>query len=627
MPMLRLQFKGGVDIEATPTAAKGTWSLVNLVRWREGFMEFMRGWLQICATALTGVCREIHFWSDLMSREWFAAGTNNHLYIEQNGALFDITPMVGFTPGPVSSGSTPFSLLIWSCDNFGQDLIAVPSKQGIFIWTPPNTSVPAALIAPNQTAAVLTGGDVGTSLAAWTPITDGAFIIAVNGINESIGPMNFTAVTDLADIVAVLQAGVGALATVAGILSGSSWIFTLTTVLDGTSATLSYATPPASGTDISALLGWTSALATSLVQGAGGGGAPPYNQGAFVTMPEQIIMAFGSSPAPGVPTYPGPLDPMLVTWCDQSNFTQWAASTTNQAGSFRLSRGNRIVGGLQAPVGILLWTDFDVWSVTYIGFPLVFGFFEVGSNCGLIAQKAATVLGSIPYWMSDHGFFQLTQAGAEQIPCSVWDIVFLNLDMANQDKCVAGANYHYNEVWWFYPSINGGSGEIDSYVKYNLAEKEWDYGPATPEQANAMARTAWTDQNRPGPPVSADLAGLLQQQDTGLTANGSPIAGIMARSGYLDIAEGEMYPYADQYIPDFIWEGDDPAVYVTLYFRRWPGDTPSFQGPFLVTPTTEYISFRVRGREVAEEITIANSGTWVRRGVPRLRWQPDGRYG
>jgi hypothetical protein len=101
----------------------------------------------------------------------------------------------------------------------------------------------------------------------------------------------------------------------------------------------------------------------------------------------------------------------------------------------------------------------------------------------------------------------------------------------------------------------------------------------------------------------------------------------MARSGYLDIAEGEMYPFVDQYVPDFIWEGENPGIYLTLYFRRWPGDTPSTQGPFLITPTTEYISLRARGREVAEEISIANPGTWVRRGVPRIRWQPDGRYG
>ena len=631
MPFLRLQFKGGVDIEISQTAAKGTWSQTNLIRWRSGFLEFMRGWQQICATALAGICREIHFWSDLVSRQWFACGTNSHLYIEHAGVLYDITPAAGFTPGSASSGSVPFSLLVWSCDNFGQDLIAVPSGQGVFLWVPPNTGTKAALIAPNETPAVLTGGLVGNAIGPWNAITAGGFSITINGSTVIVGALNFSAAAVEADVVAIVQAGLNAavgagVVTMSGTAPGGNWQFILTTISTGTSATLGNAFPPSSGTDISSMLGWTSALTAGLVQGAGGAGAPPYNQGAFVTMPEQIIMAFGSSPAPGTPAYPGPQDPMLVTWCDQSDYTDWAASTTNQAGSFRLSRGNRIVGGLQAPVGVLLWTDFDVWSVTYIGFPLVFGFFEVGSNCGLIAQKAATVLGSIPYWMSDHGFFRLTQAGAEQIPCSVWDAVYLNLDEANQDKCLAAANYHYSEVWFFYPSISGGSGEINSYVKYNIAENEWDYGLATAGQANAMARTAWTDQNRPGPPVAADLTGLLQEQDSGLTANGKPIEGIMAQSGYLDMAEGEEMVFADQWIPDGIWEGDDPSIQVSLYFRRWPGDPPSIQGPFTVTPSTEYITFRARGREVAEQITGTGNG-WFRRGVPRLRIAPDGRYG
>jgi hypothetical protein len=346
-------------------------------------------------------------------------------------------------------------------------------------------------------------------------------------------------------------------------------------------------------------------------------------------MPEQILMAYGSSPDGGM------IDPLLVRWCDQSDFTDWQPTATNQAGSFRLSRGNRIVGGVQAPVGALLWTDIDVWNVTYIGFPLVFGFLQIGSNCGLIAQKALTVLGSIPYWMSDHGFFQLTQAGAAQIPCSVWDKVFLDLDEANSDKCIAGSDYHFSEVWFFYPSKSGGSGEIDSYVKYNVAENEWDYGQATPEQANAMARTAWTDQNKNNFPYSVDLAGILQNQDQTLDANSQPMTGVMAQSGYMDISDGGEMMAVSRYIPDFRWEGANPSLQLTLLFRRWSGDgnndsdadnPPSIQGPFTVTPKTRYITFTVRGREVAELITCDAADTWFRRGIPRIMAEADGEF-
>ena len=46
---------------------------------------------------------------------------------------------------------------------------------------------------------------------------------------------------------------------------------------------------------------------------------------------------------------------------------------------------------VELPTGTitLLFTDIDLWSVQYIGFPLVFSFQNIGQLCGLIAQKAA----------------------------------------------------------------------------------------------------------------------------------------------------------------------------------------------------------------------------------------------
>jgi hypothetical protein len=607
-----------VDLEKTATGQRGGWVASNLLRWREGLAEKLRGWSQVSATALSGVCRSLHYWVDLVSVMRTAAGTNTHLQVLQGTTIYDITP-AHFIPGPVSSGTTPFSLLIWALDNFGEDLIAVPSGQGIFLWTPTNPpSRKAALIA---SGAILTGGFITPSIAPWQSVTNGGLSITINGVVVNLTGLDFATIQSQSDITTIIQNAIGSPAEVSATASSSGWQFIIETTRTSAAASLTYATPPATGTDISELIAWASDSALSL---ANGNSAPAHNQGAFVAMPEQIIMAFGCSPDGGAQ------DPMLVRWCDQSDYTDWQASATNQAGSFRLSRGNRIVGGLQAPIGAILWTDLDIWSVTYEGFPLVFGFFQVGSDCGLIAQKAAVVLGSIPYWMSPAGFFQLTSSGAQQIPCTVWDQVFLNLDAANQDKCIAGSDYLYNEVIWFYPSLNGGSGEIDSYVKYNVAENEWDYGPAAPGMANLMSRSAWTDQNKPGPRFSVDLSGLIQQQDSGLDANGAPMTGVMAQSGYLDIADGGQIMAVSRYIPDFKWEGTNPSLQLTLLFRRWSGDDDpegsSVQGPFTITPSTRYVTFTARGREVAELITCDAADTWFRRGVPRIMAEPDGEY-
>lgn len=285
---------------------------------------------------------------------------------------------------------------------------------------------------------------------------------------------------------------------------------------------------------------------------------------------------------------------------------------------------------MQIPLTVFIFTDLDVWSMRYIGFPLIYGFSQIASNCGLIAQGAAVILGSVPYWMSDHGFYRMGSGGAEQIPCSVWDVVYKDLDAVNQDKCIAASDSDYSEVFFFYPSLSGGTGEIDSYVKFNIAENIWDYG--------RLARTAWTDQNKPsngvaGTPFGADLNGLIQQHDLGFDDDGAAMTGIFIRSGYLDMQDGGQQMVANRLIPDFLWDGDNPTISVRFLFRNFPGDTPTVAGPFTITPATNFVTvgtlvpfptIGVRAREVAIEIDCEALGAWFRHGVSRLRTAPDG---
>ena len=416
-------------------------------------------------------------------------------------------------------------------------------------------------------------------------------------------------------------------------MADGNWQFTVS--LTGPTATLSYANPPTdlAVTDISTALAWTSTTAALL---APGGPPPAQNQGMLVLDQIQIILAYGCTPVGG-----GSHDAMLNRWCDQSDYQDWVASTTNQAGSYRIPHGSRIIGAIVVPGMALEWTDIGLWAIQYIGFPLVFSFQQIGQNCGLIAQKAAVVMGQLVYWMSDHGFFIFGGGGPQQVACPLWDIVYKNLDENNRDKIIAGTDYHYSEVWWFYPSLNGATEEIDSYIKLNTESNSWDYGPAATGVPNQFSRTAWTDQNQPGSPVSVDLAGLLQQMDQGFTANGQPIVGGFIQTGFTDIANGGGELSVDQFLPDFKWDGPNPEIELSLLFRSYPGDTPTVMGPFTITPTTEYITLRkpkvitmddgteftaypaVRGREVAVEI-ITVSGWW-RWGNPRMRAAPAGR--
>ena len=349
--------------------------------------------------------------------------------------------------------------------------------------------------------------------------------------------------------------------------------------------------------------------------------APVVNQGFFVAMPQQQLVAWGSS-------FSGVSDPLLLRWSDVSNYNVWIAQSVNQAGSFRIPTGSRIVSCMQAPQQALIWTDLDVWAMQYVGAPLVYGFNKIGSNCGLIAPKAAAQLSNMTYWMSQKQFFMLSANGVQMIPCPVWDVVFQNLNTTYVNNIRAAANTSFNEIWWFYPSSASTNGENDSYVKYNTLLQVWDYG--------SLSRTAWIDQSVLGQPIAAGADRYLYQHEVGNSANGQPMDSNMT-TGYFAMAEGDQQVFVDQIWPDMKWgtyNGTNNAtVYLTINSVNYPGDTPITYGPYPMTQSTEYLSVRVRGRLFSFTIgsmdangNLVGGEIFWRLGKIRYRLAPDGKY-
>jgi hypothetical protein len=353
--------------------------------------------------------------------------------------------------------------------------------------------------------------------------------------------------------------------------------------------------------------------------------APPVNDGIFVAMPQRQIVAWGS-------TETGIQDPLLISWCDVNNFNQWISLVTNQAGNYRIPKGSRIVGAVQGPQQGIIWTDIDVWSMQYIGPPLVYGFNEIGSGCGLIGRKAAGSMNGIYYWMAPRQFFSLGGAGVLPIECPVWDVVFQNVDtsidpvsgVSRAQKIRFAANSLFGELVWYYPSLTGGTGEVDSYVKYNVPLGIWDYG--------TLGRTAWVDQSVLGPPIGADPNSLLlYQHETSNDADGQAMS-CFAQTGYFALAEGDFQTFVDLIWPDFKWrQYGQPAaasalVQITFFVADYPGDTPVEYGPYSVTQATEYFNTRLRGRLVSIRISSQDLGSWWRIGALRYRFSPDGKF-
>jgi hypothetical protein len=348
--------------------------------------------------------------------------------------------------------------------------------------------------------------------------------------------------------------------------------------------------------------------------------SPTINDGMFVAMPQRQIVAWGS-------TYNGIKDPLLIRWCDVDDYAQWTALITNQAGSYRIPKGSRIVQCIQGPQQGLVWTDLGIWAMQYVGQPYVYQFNEIGTGCGLIGRKAAGSVNGVVYWMGPSQFFKLSGNGVEPIRCPVWDVIFQDLDTDNLDRIRIAPNSRFGEISWYYPTKSNG-GENDAYVKYNYVLDQWDFGSNS--AANPyVSRTAWINESVLGPPIGAALNRYIYQHETSTDADGVAMDSYF-QTGYFVLSDADVLMFIDQVWPDMKWGyygGVQSAnILLTFYVTPYPGQAATAYGPYTLTQASTYITPRFRGRLVSIKIESSDIGSWWRLGNFRYRLQPDGRF-
>jgi hypothetical protein len=346
--------------------------------------------------------------------------------------------------------------------------------------------------------------------------------------------------------------------------------------------------------------------------------SPIVNAGVVVAMPQRQLIVWGS-------TFTGVQDPLLIRWCDVNDYTVWLGTVTNQAGSYRIPKGSRIVSSIQAAQQTLIWTDLGLWAMQYVGLPYVYQFNEIGTGCGLIGRKAAASMSGKVYWMGQSQFYELAGSGPTPIPCPIWDVIFQDLDTTNLDKIRIAVNSRFGEVSWFYPT-KGNGGEINAYVKYNTILNQWDYGN--------LARTAWINESVLGPPIGAGTDQYIYQHETSQNiavngVNNLPMSSSF-QTGYFVISEADLKMFIDQVWPDMKWGyfggTQNAQVQMTFYVTDYAGQTPTAYGPYNLTESTQFISPRFRGRLVSIKISSDDVNSFWRIGNMRYRLQPDGKF-
>lgn len=669
MPYGKITLQPGVNTEISRFASAATWVECNLIRWFQGILQKLGGWRKLVNTQLIGTARGIHTWSDLQNNPYIIIGTDLAVEIYDGGVIEDITPIRATDNVAVdfSTVNTETTVTIVDAGNGAEvtdriNIVTPVSVGGIILYgtysvaTVVDVNTYTVEAADAATSTVSNGGAVPvydtTNLSSVVTVT-------LNDHGYSIGDI----------YPANVSTSVGGL-TISGNYVVATVPTTDTFTIDGGSAAGSTATASENGGDVRIEYYIHSGSATPvIVSGYGGGdygdgdygldnggaavatplrqwffdtwgqdaignptngtlyvwippfasnpnmtavsGAPSAMTASFVAMPQQIVVALGAEAS-------GTQDPKLVRWCDVDDYNTWIASGTNQAGSFRIPTGSRIVGGFQTPFQAIIWTDLDAWAMQYVQPPFIFGFNRIGNNCGLIAARAATALQTQVYWMGSKQFYVFGGGlGVQTLPCTVWDIVFNNLDTSNLDKIFCATNSLFNEISWFYPSTSG-NGEIDSYVKYCTDGGLWDYG--------SMVRTCWEDQSVFGPPVAVDGDKYLQQHEVSNDADGLPMNSY-AVSSFSELSEGQDFIFLDQVLVNVDDEAAGTTLDLVLYSAKNTASAVLTKGPYSVTASTQYVSTRLRGRFLAMRIGSSDLGSFWRWGATRYRYAPDGKWG
>lgn len=618
MPLKKIQFKAGVNRENTRYTTEGGWYDCNKVRFRYGTPEKIGGWSQLSTTnTFEGTARSLWPWSSLLG-----LGTNLKFYIMYGSAYFDITPLRSTTPaGAITFAASNGSATITATD------VAHGGITGDFV-----TFSGAVSLGGNITAAVLNqeyqitvvDNDTYTFTATATANASdtgngGASVVGAYQIN--VGPATQSPLS-----------GWGA-----GPWGGGTWGVGSTSI-----ESLRVWVQQNFGEDLiygpkdGPLYYWdnSSGLTTrgvNLTSLTGASDVPTIQRLILVSDTSRFVLAFGCNDY-------GTADQnlMLIRWSDQESAVNWTPAATNQAGSLQLSHGSEIVGVAQVRQEILVWTDISLYSLQYLGPPIVWGSQLLADNITLISDRAMATAAGVTYWMGEDKFY-MYDGRVQTLACDLRQYIFSDFNQNQAEQVFASTVEQFNEVWWFYCSADNNTSSPDKYVVYNYLERIWYYG--------TMERTAWMDASIISNYPIAAYGDQLLYQEVGVDDNSTGIpAAIEAyiTSSEFDIDDGNNFAFVWRVLPDITFRGStngSPSALLTLYPLQNSGsgyNNPaslggSDDGTITRTATvpveqfTGQVNIRVRGRQMAMKISSDGIGVAWQLGSPRIDMRLDGR--
>jgi hypothetical protein len=635
----KLNFKPGFNKMVTDSGGESQWVDGDFVRFRYGLPEKIGGWSQLTNSnnTLPGVARAQHDFTSIAGEKYVAIGTSQGLFLYYAGEFYDITPLDTAITGAdfdattgsatVTVNKTSHGLLDGRYVTFSS--VTVPTGSGYATSDFENNTFEVLNKTANTFEITMPSTSAGTTSGTGSAQIDPYIIVGPTFQTAGFGWGTDTWGSDTwgtesATSDVILDPGIWSLDNFGQIL--------IATIHNGKTFT------------------WNAGAASPRAQRAVlMSGAPTKTILTQVSDRDRHVFHFGTETTIGDPTTQ---DPMFIRFSDQEDFNTYQPTATNTAGTFRLDKGNEIVGAVSGKDYTLVLTDTSAYVIQYVGPPFTFSVRQVGTNCGLIGQNALSYSNGIVFWMSGEGGFFMYDGTVKAIPCLVEDFVFtttgdnLGLNYNSSQLVYCEHNTLYNEINWFYPA--SGSEQINRCVVYNYAENVWT--------TSSLARTSYLDQSVFNLPYATDYnktalpnfpiqgitnkygASTYYEHEKGtdqVNSSGTTSINAYIQSGDFDITnsnnmadlrgDGEYIMSMRRFVPDFkVLTGNSK---VTLLLNDYPSGTATSSplGPFTITSSTDKVDTRARGRLLAIKIENDAIGETWRYGTLRVDVRPDGR--
>ena len=650
----KLNFKPGFNKMVTDSGAESQWVDGDFVRFRYGLPEKIGGWnqLSIAGETLPGVARAQHAWTSLAGERYAAIGTSQGLFLYYGEQFFDITPLDTAITGCTLTTVNGSNVLQVNKGSHGLEVGRYVTLSGVTV-TGASDFTTAELEKAYEILTVATvdkftvqavraeGGTGMTAAGAATvnPYVEVGPVFQTVGYGWSTSTWNTsTWGTERATSSVILDPGNWSLDNYGQVL--------VATIRDG--ETFTWDAGASNARTIRASKS-TSGFSTSA--------NPTASRLTQVSDRDRHLFHFGTETTIGDPTTQ---DPMFIRFSNQEDLNDYTPTAVNTAGTFRLDKGNRIVGAVSGKDYTLVLTDSSAYVIQFVGPPFTFSVRQVGTNCGLIGQHALSYSDGKVFWMSGEGGFFVFDGTVKSLPCLVEDFVFttnsnnLGINYNATDIVYAEHNTLYSEVNWFYPK--SGSDQIDRCVTYNYGENVWT--------TSSLARTSYvdtgvfdvpyaTEYDKTSLPVFGDILGITNTYGAStyyahevgtdqVNSSGTTSINAFIESGDFDITaartrqgqttgmvdyrgDGEFFMSVKRFIPDFkVLTGNSK---ITLLLNDYPNNTASSSplGPFTITNSTDKVDTRARGRLLSIKIENDGTGETWRYGTLRVDAQPDGR--